>query len=133
MSEIVPKLGTYIEVIAKVTESITGISANDTGNVQIYDTPEKLTFSSSMSSHFKPGLDYPIIVSRRFKVTDRNTLNDMMSRSPTSLMSFFCDVSLFRNCYVCSRCSFASQVIHALQVTTEYEKTEIHSIVQIDR
>lgn len=64
MSEIVPKLGTYIEVIAKVTESITGISANDTGYVQIYDTPDKLTFSSSMSSNFKPGLDYPIIVSR---------------------------------------------------------------------
>ncbi|XP_063430935.1 CD109 antigen-like [Mytilus trossulus] len=62
MSEIVPKLGTYIEVIAKVTESITGISANDTGNVQIYDTPEKLTFSSSMSSNFKPGLDYTIIL-----------------------------------------------------------------------
>ncbi|XP_052103778.1 CD109 antigen-like [Mytilus californianus] len=62
MSEIVPKLGTYIEVIAKVTEAITGISANDTGNVRIYDTPEKLAFSSSMSSVFKPGLDYTIIL-----------------------------------------------------------------------
>ncbi|XP_052071276.1 CD109 antigen-like [Mytilus californianus] len=62
MSEIEPKLGTYIEVTAKVTETITGISANDTGNVQIYDTPEKLTFSSSMSSFFKPGLDYSIIL-----------------------------------------------------------------------
>ncbi|CAC5407219.1 CD109 [Mytilus coruscus] len=62
MSEIVPKLGTYIEVIAKVTEAITGNSANDTGNVIIYDTPEKLSFSSSMSSVFKPGLDYTIII-----------------------------------------------------------------------
>ncbi|CAC5407215.1 CD109 [Mytilus coruscus] len=62
MSEIEPRLGTYIEVIAKVTETITGISANDTVNVQIYDTPEKLTFSSSMSSFFKPGLDYTIIL-----------------------------------------------------------------------
>ncbi|XP_052103753.1 CD109 antigen-like [Mytilus californianus] len=62
MSEIVPKVGTYIEVIANVTEAITGISANDTRNVIIYYTPEKLTFSSSMSSVFKPGLDYTIIL-----------------------------------------------------------------------
>ncbi|CAC5407218.1 CD109 [Mytilus coruscus] len=62
MSEIVPKVGTYIEVIANVTEAITGISANDTRNVIIYDIPEKLSFSSSMSSVFKPGLDYTIIL-----------------------------------------------------------------------
>lgn len=63
MSDVAPKLGTYIKVIAIVNETITGISVNDTGSVVIYDTKEELTFSSSMSNVFKAGLDYTIMVS----------------------------------------------------------------------
>lgn len=63
MSDVAPKLGTYIKVIAIVNETITGISVNDTGSVVIYDTEEELTFSSSMSNVFKAGLDYTIMVS----------------------------------------------------------------------
>ena len=64
MSDIVPVFGTSIEVFAKVTETVTGNHANDTGTVEIYDTPELLTFSPSMPYVFKPGLKYNIIVSR---------------------------------------------------------------------
>ncbi|XP_052103780.1 CD109 antigen-like [Mytilus californianus] len=62
MSEVAPTLGTSIEVIAKVTESITGVSAEDKGSVQIYDTPEKLNFSPRMPSVFKPNMEYAIIL-----------------------------------------------------------------------
>ncbi|XP_052103757.1 CD109 antigen-like [Mytilus californianus] len=62
MSEVVPTLGTYIEVIAKVTESITGVSAEDKGSVRIYNTPEKLNFSPRMPSVFKPSMKYAIIL-----------------------------------------------------------------------
>ncbi|XP_052103755.1 CD109 antigen-like [Mytilus californianus] len=62
MSEVAPALGTYIEVIAKVTESITGVSAEDKGSVRIYDTPEKLNFSPRMPSVFKPNMEYAIIL-----------------------------------------------------------------------
>ncbi|XP_063427674.1 CD109 antigen-like [Mytilus trossulus] len=65
MSDVVPKLGTYITVIAKVNETITGISVNDTGDVVIYDTDEELTFSSSMLNVFKPGLYYTIMLKAR--------------------------------------------------------------------
>ena len=63
MSEIKPVFGSFIEVFAKVTESVTGNQANDTGTVRITDTPEQLTFSPSMPYVFKPGLMYNIIVS----------------------------------------------------------------------
>ncbi|CAG2257034.1 CD109 [Mytilus edulis] len=62
MSEVAPTLGTSIEVIAKVKESITGFSAEDKGSVRIYDTPEKLTFSPRMPSVFKPNMEYAIIL-----------------------------------------------------------------------
>ncbi|XP_063426061.1 uncharacterized protein LOC134709862 [Mytilus trossulus] len=71
MSDVVSKLGTYIKVIAKVNETITGISVNNTGNVEIYDRDEELTFSSSMSNVFKPGLDYTIML----KATRRDGSN----------------------------------------------------------
>ena len=63
MSELKPRYRTNIEIVAKVTESVTGIEATGTGAVTIHETPEKLMFSSGMPSVFKPGLQYTIVVS----------------------------------------------------------------------
>lgn len=63
MSDIVQLNRYNVRVTATVTEGITGISANDTQLSSLYETPEKLTFSSTMPYNFKPGLPYNIIVS----------------------------------------------------------------------
>lgn len=62
MSEIAPRFYGNVQVSAEVTEAVTGKMEEGKGRTSIYDTPEKLTFSPTMSNNFKPGLDYNIVL-----------------------------------------------------------------------
>ncbi|KAK3607704.1 hypothetical protein CHS0354_016728 [Potamilus streckersoni] len=46
------------EILAVVTETLTGQSANATADITFYDRPEKIQFSDSLPTNFKPGLIY---------------------------------------------------------------------------
>ncbi|KAK3607703.1 hypothetical protein CHS0354_016727 [Potamilus streckersoni] len=46
------------EILAVVTETLTGQSANDTVDITFYYRPEKIQFSDSLPTNFKPGLIY---------------------------------------------------------------------------
>ncbi|KAL3881057.1 hypothetical protein ACJMK2_033253 [Sinanodonta woodiana] len=46
------------EIIAVVTDRLTGQTANATAEITFYDRPEKIQFSDSLPTNFKPGLVY---------------------------------------------------------------------------
>ncbi|KAK3607702.1 hypothetical protein CHS0354_016726 [Potamilus streckersoni] len=46
------------EILAMVTETLTGQSANATADITFYDRQEKIQFSDTLPTNFKPGLIY---------------------------------------------------------------------------
>lgn len=78
MSEIL-RLGSYIKVKAILSERLTGKKASDTKTIYIRSYPERLIFSDSISSNFKPGLDYTMIVSKDYHV--RNIRSQAVSKT----------------------------------------------------